>query len=31
MLLDGIEELWRERVDRIDDILATENRTTGGK
>ena len=31
MLLDGIEELWRERVDRIDDLLATEKRTTGGK
>ncbi len=31
MLLDGIEELWRARVDRIDDLLATEKRTTGGK
>jgi DNA-binding transcriptional ArsR family regulator len=31
MLLDGIEELWRARVDRIDDLLATEQRTTGGK
>ena len=31
VLLDGIEELWRARVDRIDDLLATENRTTGGK
>jgi len=31
VLLDGIEELWRARVDRIDDILATEKRTTGGK
>jgi DNA-binding transcriptional ArsR family regulator len=30
-LLDGIEELWRARVDRIDDLLATEKRTTGGK
>jgi DNA-binding transcriptional ArsR family regulator len=30
-LLDGIEELWRARVDRIDDLLAAENRTTGGK
>jgi DNA-binding transcriptional ArsR family regulator len=29
-LLDGIEELWRARVDRIDDLLATENRTIGG-
>jgi DNA-binding transcriptional ArsR family regulator len=31
VLLDGIEELWRARVDRIDDLLATEQRTTGGK
>ena len=31
MLLDGIEQLWRERIDRIDDLLAAENRTTGGK
>jgi DNA-binding transcriptional ArsR family regulator len=31
VLLDGIEQLWRERVDRIDDLLATEKRTTGGK
>ena len=31
LLLDGIEELWRARVDRIDDLLATEKRTTGGK
>jgi hypothetical protein len=30
-LLDGIEDLWRARVDRIDDLLATERRTTGGK
>ena len=30
-LLDGIEELWRARVDRMDDLLATEKRTTGGK
>ena len=30
-LLDGIEELWRARVDRIDDLLAAEPRTTGGK
>jgi DNA-binding transcriptional ArsR family regulator len=29
-LLDGIEELWRAQVDRIDDLLATEQRTTGG-
>jgi DNA-binding transcriptional ArsR family regulator len=29
-LLDGIEELWRARMDRIDDLLATEKRTTGG-
>ena len=31
VLLDGIEKLWRARVDRIDDLLATEKRTTGGK
>jgi DNA-binding transcriptional ArsR family regulator len=31
VLLDGIEELWRGRVDRIDDLLATEKRSTGGK
>ena len=31
MLLDGIEELWRARVDRMDDLLAIEKRTTGGK
>ncbi len=31
VLLDGIEELWRARVDRIDDLLATEKRTTGGE
>ena len=31
VLLDSIEELWRARVDRIDDLLATEKRTTGGK
>jgi DNA-binding transcriptional ArsR family regulator len=30
-LLDGLEELWRARVDRIDDLLATEQRTPGGK
>ncbi len=31
MVLNGIEELWRGRVDRIDDLLATEKRTTGGR
>ncbi len=31
VLLDGIEELWRARVNRIDELLATEKRTTGGK
>jgi DNA-binding transcriptional ArsR family regulator len=31
VLLDGIEEQWRARVDRIDDLLAMEKRTTGGK
>jgi DNA-binding transcriptional ArsR family regulator len=31
VLLDGIEELWRARVDRMDDLLATEKRTSGGK
>jgi DNA-binding transcriptional ArsR family regulator len=30
-LLDGIEELWRARVDRIDDLLAAENTKSGGK
>jgi DNA-binding transcriptional ArsR family regulator len=30
VLLDGIEELWRARLDRIDDLLATE-RTDGGE
>ena len=30
-LLDSIEELWRARVDRIDDLLTHEKRTTGGK
>ena len=30
-LLDGIEEQWRARVERIDDLLATEKRTTGGR
>lgn len=28
-LLDGIEELWRARVDRIDDLLDDENRSAG--
>ena len=28
-LLGGIEALWRARMDRIDDLLATEKRTTG--
>ena len=31
VLLDGIEAQWRGRVDRIDDLLATEKRTLGGK
>jgi DNA-binding transcriptional ArsR family regulator len=31
VLLDSIEELWRARVDRIDELLATEKRTIGGK
>lgn len=31
LLLAGIEKLWRARVDRIDDLLAAEKRTTGGK
>jgi DNA-binding transcriptional ArsR family regulator len=31
VLLDDVEELWRARVDRIDNLLATEKRTTGGK
>jgi DNA-binding transcriptional ArsR family regulator len=31
VLLDGLEELWRARVGRIDDLLSTEKRTTGGK
>lgn len=30
MVLDGIEELWRARVDRIDHLLAGEKRTSGG-
>lgn len=29
-LLDGIEALWRARVDRIDDLLANERPTNGG-
>jgi DNA-binding transcriptional ArsR family regulator len=28
-LLDGIEGLWRARMDRIDDLLATDKRTSG--
>ena len=31
VLLDGIEELWRTRVDRIDNLLAIGKRTTGDK
>jgi DNA-binding transcriptional ArsR family regulator len=31
MVLKGIEQLWRGRVDRIDDLLATEKRITGGR
>jgi DNA-binding transcriptional ArsR family regulator len=31
VLLDAIEEQWRARVERIDDLLAADNRTTGGK
>ncbi len=31
VLLDGLEELWRARVDRIDNLLATEQPATGGK
>src|SRR3984957_8032783 len=31
VLLDGLEELWRARVGRIDDLLATEKRTNGGE
>jgi DNA-binding transcriptional ArsR family regulator len=31
VLLDGFEELWRARVGRMNDLLATEKRTTGGK
>jgi DNA-binding transcriptional ArsR family regulator len=31
VLLDGIEELWRARIDRIDDLLAIEKRNYGGK
>jgi hypothetical protein len=30
-LLDSVEELWRARADRIDDILTHEKRPTGGK
>jgi DNA-binding transcriptional ArsR family regulator len=31
VFLDGIEQVWRARVDRMDDLLANENGTTGGK
>jgi DNA-binding transcriptional ArsR family regulator len=31
VLLDGLEELWRARVDRIEKLLATEKRNNGGK
>jgi DNA-binding transcriptional ArsR family regulator len=31
LLLDGLEDLWRARAERIDDLLAMEKRTTGGK
>jgi DNA-binding transcriptional ArsR family regulator len=31
VLLDGIEAMWRARVDRIDDLLAIEQRTPGGR
>ncbi len=30
-LLDEIEELWRARVDRIDDLLAFDEQTSGGR
>ena len=30
-LLDDLEEQWRARVERIDDLLATAKRSTGGK
>jgi DNA-binding transcriptional ArsR family regulator len=30
-LLDGIEALWRARLERIDDLLADEKATTGGE
>jgi DNA-binding transcriptional ArsR family regulator len=29
-LLDAFEDLWRARVDRIDDLLASEQRIDGG-
>ena len=29
-LLDAIEDQWRARMERIDDLLADEQRTTGG-
>jgi len=31
VFLDDIGELWRARVDRIDDLLATERQTAGGE
>ncbi len=31
VLLDGIEDLWRARVGRIDDLLATEQQHPGGR
>jgi DNA-binding transcriptional ArsR family regulator len=31
VLLDGIEDLWRARMERIDDLLATEKPAIGGK
>jgi DNA-binding transcriptional ArsR family regulator len=30
-LLNALEALWRARLDRIDDLLATGKRTTGGE
>jgi DNA-binding transcriptional ArsR family regulator len=30
MLLDSIEVQWRARLERIDDLLATEKKTRGG-
>jgi DNA-binding transcriptional ArsR family regulator len=31
VLLDGIEELWRARVDRMDDLLSAEKTEKTGK